>query len=662
MNETAGMKFYTYDLETFRNFFSFAGKFYGEDKIYTFEISDRKNERTELLSHLSFIKNTGAYMVGFNSLGFDYPILHELLVNPHTFGFEKAKQLCDKIIGGQNYGGPNPYSKRLGDRIIPQIDLVKINHFDNNARRCSLKALQFAMRSDSVEDLPYDPNLPVTHEQMDHMLTYNVHDITETEKFLGHCMELITKRKELLDKGILRGDVLNYSDVKIGKEYLINKIGRSKCFVKGKPIQTPRQYIEFKSIIIPKIKFQQESFNNVLTWFKGKTLDCINTKNNSHIKLQSKLGGLDFHFGAGGVHASVESKYFESDDDYVIKDIDVAGMYPAVAIANGFHPQHLGDSFLLHYKQLGEDRKQYPKGTMMNATLKLANNGVYGDSNNPYSPFFDPRYTFSVTVNGQLQLLELAERISMIPTVTLIQANTDGITVKIKRDMVPFFDYWCREWERHTGLMLEEVDYSRMWIRDVNNYMSEGVDGKIKRKGAYWFPETQKDYEGWWNKDFSMMAVQKGIDLVHRLGYAPEDVIHLMSNPFDFMLRYKTPGGSKVYVDGKQMLKTVRYYVSSDGGTMIKKSPPKGTPGDFKRRNSLKDDFYLQVKKEIGEGVWDERIHTKNKSIYEERVTTIRSGHKVHECNIASKFDWNNVNYEFYIDEIKKLVIGDKSV
>lgn len=655
------MKFYTYDLETFRNFFSFAGKFYGEDKIYTFEISSRKNERTELLSHLSFIKNTGAYMVGFNSLSYDYPLIHELLVNPHTFGFEKAKELNDKIIG-LPYGMVNPYTKKLGDRIIPQIDLVKINHFDSPARRTSLKALQFAMRSASVEDLPYAFDIDLTFEQMDHMITYNVHDVTETEKFLGFCIPLIVKRKELLDTGVMRGDVLNYSDVKLGTEYLINKIGRNKCFVKGKPLQSPRQFVDFKDVIVPKTNFRTEKFNEVLEWFRKQRVDCIDAKNNSHVKLEAKLGGLDFHFGLGGVHASVDSKYFESSEEYVIKDIDVAGMYPAVAIANGFYPEHLGESFLLHYAQLGKDRKQYAKGTMMNAVLKLANNGVYGNSNNRYSPFLDPKYLYSVTSNGQLCLLELAERISMIPSVEMIQANTDGITVRLRRDMLPFFDMWCREWEEHTKLVLEEVEYSRMWIANVNNYMAETSDGKIKRKGKYWFPETQQEYEGWWNKDFSMMAVQKGVDLVHRFGYAPEDVVHLITNPFDFMLRYKTPGGSKVFVGDKQMLKTVRYYISTNGETMIKKSPPKGTHGDYKRKNSLKDDVYDSIKASIGEGVWDERIHTKNKSKYEERVTTIRSGYKVHECNVASKFDWNNVNYDFYIDEIKKLVIGDNRV
>ena len=662
MNEVTEMKFYTYDLETMSNFFSFAGKFYGDDKIYYFEISSRINQRTELLSHLSFIKNTGAYMVGFNSLGFDYPILHELLVNPHTFDFNKAKEICDKIIGSQNYGGFSPYSKKLSDRIIPQIDLVKINHFDNANRRTPLKSLQFAMRSNSVEDLPYHWDAILTPEEMDGMKPYNVHDVTETESFLTLNIELIVKRKELLDTGVLRGDVLNYSDVKIGDEYLINKIGRGKCFANGKPRQTPRQYVDFGSIISPKINFQTKAFNDVLEWFKTKRLDCIETKNNSHIKLQASLGGLDFHFGVGGVHASVESKYYESNEEYVIKDIDVSGMYPAVAIANGFYPEHLGEEFLIHYKQLQKDRKQYPKGTTMNGVLKLAGNGLFGKSNNKYSCFFDPRFLYLITVNGQLQLLELVERISMIPTVEIIQANTDGITVKIRRDLVPFFNMWCREWERHTGLVLEEIDYSRMWIRDVNNYMAETTDGKVKRKGAYWFPENQKEYEGWWNKDFSMMAVQKGIDLVHRFGYSPEAVVQMIVDPFDFMLRYKTTTGTKVYVGEQEMLKTVRYFISNNGYKMMKRAKPKGKIGDYKRANKLKDDFYKQVKTEIGEGVWDERIHTKNKSKYAEVVTTIKSGYLVEECNVASRFNWNNLNYDFYVDEIKKLIIGDNNV
>ena len=57
------------------------------------------------------------------------------------------------------------------------------------------------------------------------------------------------------------------------------------------------------------------------------------------------LAGVDFHFGIGGVHASVENRKFQSNADYVIIDLDVTSMYPSVAIANRFAPEHLGEVF-----------------------------------------------------------------------------------------------------------------------------------------------------------------------------------------------------------------------------------------------------------------------------------------------------------------------------
>ena len=76
------MKFYIYDLETLNNCFLFTGKFLGESNIQVFELSFRKNMHTELSQFLSTIKQMGAIMVGYNNLGFDYPITHQLMHNP----------------------------------------------------------------------------------------------------------------------------------------------------------------------------------------------------------------------------------------------------------------------------------------------------------------------------------------------------------------------------------------------------------------------------------------------------------------------------------------------------------------------------------------------------------------------------------------------------
>lgn len=655
------MNLYVWDLETYPNCFLFKGKFEGVPGIHTFEISSRKNERDRLIQWLGYLQTLGVYQVGFNSLSFDYPIEHELLTNPWTFDAAKAHQLAQTIIGSQRFGaGHNPHTIRLGDRLLPQIDLLKINHFDNVSKATSLKALQFAMRMDSVEDLPFDPNTNLTNDQMDQLNSYGDHDIIATELFLSKCKHLILIRKELIDNGILSGDVLNYSDVKLGTDLLVKKIGRSKCYISGSnPRQTLRTSIAFKDVVLPKIFYRTESFQAVLEWFKSQ---IVYYGRDDKPRLEASLGGIPFHFGVGGVHASVKDRSFCSNSTHVIKDVDVSGMYPAVAIANGFAPEHLGLSFTQAYRQLKADRDQHPKGTTMNLVLKLAGNGASGNFENKYSCLFDMKCAYDVRINGQLQLLQLAELLSLIPGVELIQANTDGITSLVPRNMEPFFDLWCNEWEALTALKLEKVDYSKMWIRDVNNYIAIDTKGKIKRKGAYWYPLTEEDYHGSsgtnWNKDFSNMSAQKAIEACLVNGYRAADVIRLIADPFDFMLRYKTPPGAKVYIGDREMLKTVRYYVSTAGEPMKKISTPKGEIGAWKRRNSLSDETWQKVMQEIPAGAWDARIHTKNKSKYEMTTQSIESGRLVKECNRASNFNWQDVDWDYYTKEVEKLMIG----
>lgn len=676
--------YYIYDLETYPNIFTFCGKFVGSNEVQLWEISDRLNERDLIIQMMRYLKSINAEMIGFNNLGFDYPIMHEMMMNPYMFDARKASQLANQIIHGQRggQGGLNTYIAPR-DRFVDQIDLVKVNHFDNKAKRTSLKALQFAMRSTSLEDLPFDIR-DLTHEEMNQLRDYNIHDVTETESFFNKCEPLIDMRRELSLQTIvdprdvetlncfkddptipwvarrikaMPGDVLNYSDVKIGVEYLTNRIGRNKCYVNRKPRQTFREMIDLGSVILPKISFRTEPFQEVFSWFKQQK---FHIRAESKPKLEVELGGLKFDFGVGGVHASVDNKVYKSNDEYQIIDIDVAGMYVAVAIANKFAPEHLGQDFVTAYTEIQSDRKKHAKGTSMNALLKLAGNGVYGNSNNPYSCFYDPLYTFSVTTNGQLQLLQLVELLVMIPGLELIQANTDGITAYVPRENQALFKMWCDIWEEMTGLVLEEVLYSRMWIRDVNNYMAETEDGKIKRKGAYAYPTCEKDYEGWWNKDYSNLASKMAVEKVMTHSWPVETAIRLISNPFDFMLRYKATGGSQLYIGDVKQLKTVRYYVSTEGEAMKKVSKPKGEVGQYKRKNKLKDSFFNQVMKEIGKDVWDERVHTKNKSKYGKVETSVQSGWKVKQCNLASDFNWADVEWDYYIQESKKLIIGSK--
>lgn len=91
---------------------------------------------------------------------------------------------------------------------------------------------------------------------------------------------------------------------------------------------------------------------------------------------------------------------------------------------------------------------------------------------------------------------------------------------------------------------------------------------------------------------------------------------------------------------------------------MRKVAPPKGTPGNYKRKNGLTDSFFVEILKTLQPRTWDARIHTKNKSKYQEVTTGIESGWLVKECNLASDFDWRDVDFRYYEKEISKLLIG----
>ncbi|MBF9666408.1 hypothetical protein IAI38_11790, partial [Streptococcus pseudopneumoniae] len=73
----------------------------------------------------------------------------------------------------------------------------KIHHFDNVARATSLKVLQFNMRSESIEDLPFDPNQPVDPKDFDNLILYNRHDVQETYRFYLETLEAIDFREKL---------------------------------------------------------------------------------------------------------------------------------------------------------------------------------------------------------------------------------------------------------------------------------------------------------------------------------------------------------------------------------------------------------------------------------------------------------------------------------
>ena len=609
------MNDFVYDLETFPNVFTMAVEHAEAPLLWYFEISPWRNDSRAIVEFCQALAERGARMVGFNNVGFDYPILHTLL----RMGSADADTLYRKaqaIIGTQGDDDDRwLHQVKPTDCVVPQVDLFKIHHFDNRARATSLKALEFNMRADSIQDLPFPVGTVLTQEQALVLRRYNQHDVAQTKAFHHHSLDMIAFRSELT-RTYGRG-FTNHNDTKIGKDYFVMELEKAgvACYEFGPdgrtPRQTPRPVIALRDAILPWIAFQHPEFTRVLAWLKAQTITETKGVFND---LSANIDGFEFVFGLGGIHGSLESTVVESDDENVIVDLDVTSYYPNLAITNGFHPAHLGREFVSIYKHLFEQRKQYPKKSAESAMLKLALNGVYGDSNNKFSVFYDPLFTMSITLNGQLLLCLLAERLLAVNELQLVQVNTDGVTVRVPRRELEALDTVCEGWCELTGLNLERVRYRRMFLRDVNNYIGEYEDGTVKRKGAY-------EWNVGWHQNAGGLVIPKVAEKVLLEGAPIRETVATWPDKHDFMLRAKVPRGSYLQWGEGQVQNTTRYYIAKGGKPLNKWMPPLARkPGEWRQ---------------IG----------------------VESGWNVQVCNDI-KDATLPVDVDYYVNEIEKLTLG----
>lgn len=706
---------FPYDIETYPNVFTMVIGNMQSRKMKTFEISSRKDERDAMFKYLNVIKNSKSYMVGFNNEYFDYPVIHYILKNKNCSVkdiYNKAQSIIDSEDRFANTIWQN-------DVLINQIDLFKIHHFDNKARSTSLKMLEFIMRMDDIQELPYSPGSILTDSEIDNLIKYNKHDLKATALFLEKSLKEIEFREDLSEKQDKY--MMNFNDTKIGKDYFVSSLEKSNpgcCYkkVKGKkkPRQTIRNNIDLSTCIFPYVKFKRKEFNAILDWIKkqnisetkgvftdilesdlGEVAEYANLKTKRQKKptkpgekkineykqkhpsgwlseeplksgkfsywwnwnvadaLNVVVDDLEYVFGTGGIHASVESQTITSNDDYVIIDQDVSSYYPNLAIKNRIYPEHLGETFCDLYEDMYNQRKRHKKGTIENAMLKLALNGSYGASNDKYSPLYDPKFTMMITINGQLSLCMLAESLLEIDDLKIIQCNTDGLTYYCKRSDVDKAQSICDEWCNVTKLELEKAVYSKMAIRDVNNYIAVYENGDVKCKGAYQYENLD------WAKNhsaiiISMAAVENIVN-----GVDVDTFIRNYKNIYDFMFRTKIPRSSRlVSVDEwgieTEQQRISRYYISNDGYNLVKIMPPLDKVIiETTYKNPDTGEKLITTKKPTRKG-FTEVVSTKELPP-EKRRTNLNSQEKVKICNNIKDFD-GDINYEYYINESKKLV------
>ena len=628
------MNILIYDIETMQELF-LIGIYNPESKTYTeFEVSKDKNQ---LDGFMRFIEqHPEYYWVGYNNLRFDSQVIEWILRNYENWheltALETAAKIAQKaadVIHDANYDVFPEYREEW--LTLKQIDVFRVNHYDNKNRMVSLKRLEFEMDLENIEEMPiHHTKINMTDEEIQLTKDYCKNDVMATYEFykvtIGQTEHPLYKGNNQIE---LRQDIeeefgipcLNYSDSKIGDEMI------KKFYCQEKNIMYSdlpkkglfRTEVKVRHCIADYITFQTPELQQFL---KGISKEKLTIKD----EFKESLEFYDniYTFAKGGLHTENKPKIFEADADHIIVDWDVSSYYPAIIINNGKYPHHLGPEFLRGYKTMFDKRlelkplaKKDKKIKGIVGALKLAVNSVYGKSSDMQSWIYDRQLTMFTTITGELSLLMLIEAYELAG-IHVISANTDGVTILVKNasfDTMTAINKW---WMELTSYELERTDYSKIIFSTVNDYLAIKTDGEIKKKGDF-----LTDFELHKNKSARIVPIALEQFFVNDVPVA--DTIRNHTNIYDYCLRQKASKDFHYEGHSKETKtvynKLIRYYVSNTGEKLLK----------VKNENS--DSTAVDVS-QVEAGDW-----------------------VMHVCNhLTPDHPLDNINHAYYIERAERII------
>lgn len=639
---------YVYDIEVFQNIFHCSVKNTETNNIYKFEISERKNQLRELVK---FFKQVDKYITwgdyyttninipanvifcGYNNLHYDNPIINYIIEYEDKLMQYNIPTICSSIFN---------LSKTITTSSEDNIDEWKhwkyqiwFDTFDiltmlySNKLRVGLKEIQVTMQYPNVQEFVCDWTKPLPLEDFDSMIDYNINDIESTSELLNRCKKDVDLRIAIEDEYGVR--VLSKDGVNIGMKILtqkyLEKTGLTWQDIKD--LRSPMSVIPLKDVILPFIKYDSPILQRVLEDMKNQ----IVSPGRKGYENKFVFNNLRYSVGVGGIHSVNSPEIIIPRDDEMLIDIDVASLYPSMLIEYEFYPRHLGKEFLEVYKQIKDERieAKHNGDKVKNETLKLALNGLSGNLQNEHNFCYSPFAVMQIRINGQLLLLMLAEKLTQIGC-RIVQANTDGLFVLLKKDAYSKVNSICREWEQLTKLTLEEDRFKAMYQYAINDYFAITEDNKVKEKGMFITAVKL-------GKGLTPKIIPKAVISFFKDGIPVEDTIKNCTDIRDFLMSEKTGKQWHVEYMNEEQQRTNRFYASTNGGYLWK----------WKDTGHKEGEIITYTEPYVGE-----RKYKASARQYQNMLTA--SG-----VTLLNKFDnkpieERKINYRYYIMEAYKII------
>lgn len=479
----------------------------------------------------------------------------------------------------------------------------------------------------------------IPKEYLNEMADYNDNDVYIVAELIRMNQEEVLLRYRISEE--YKVDVYSASRSTIADKVIVKLYSKftglhPKAFIDTKTI---RRKILVSEILSDKIAFSTPELNDILSDIRSLTL----RGEKGEFDREFTFMGTSYTIATGGLHSNEIPAVYVENSDSIIVDRDVASYYPNMIRSLKVCQKHLipkawfriADTIVderLEHKHLAKDKSldvmERDKHATAAACLKIvANAGIFGKMGSEKSFLCDKKAMYQVTINGQLFLLMLIEKLELAG-IHVISANTDGIVTIVPRELEQTADDICHWWEKHLGLELEFTYYTKYVTEGVNSYLTVKRGGSSKFKGRMNPKMFLEDLSKGYNSPIVAKCVTEyfinGTPVMETLRNAKSilDFCRTQNVNHKYRLEFTHVVDGKIRTDVVQ--RNTRFYISSTGGTLMK----------------------------VESMGWNERN--------EEQVekSSLCAGQRVSICNIVDDTDISelNVNYLYYYNEAMAII------
>lgn len=479
----------------------------------------------------------------------------------------------------------------------------------------------------------------IPKEYLNEMADYNDNDVYIVAELIRMNQEEVLLRYRISEE--YKVDVFSASRSTIADKVIVKLYSKytglhPKVFIDTKTI---RRKIVVSEILSDKIAFSTPELNDILSDIRSLTL----RGEKGEFDREFTFMGTSYTIATGGLHSNEIPAVYVENSDSIIVDRDVASYYPNMIRSLKVCQKHLipkawfriADTIVderLEHKHLAKDKSldvmERDKHATAAACLKIvANAGIFGKMGSEKSFLCDKKAMYQVTINGQLFLLMLIEKLELAG-IHVISANTDGIVTIVPRELEQTADDICHWWEKHLGLELEFTYYTKYVTEGVNSYLTVKRGGSSKFKGRMNPKMFLEDLSKGYNSPIVAKCVTEyfinGTPVMETLRNAKSilDFCRTQNVNHKYRLEFTHVVDGKIRTDVVQ--RNTRFYISSTGGTLMK----------------------------VESMGWNERNEEQVKK------SSLCAGQRVSICNIVDDTDISelNVNYLYYYNEAMAII------